>query len=136
MVFGYHLHQWQRHGDIVLADLCRRFLDRDLLKAIEVSRLSADQQQQLLAQMRDRLANEGWVGPYYSGLRQTWSRGYTLYQRGILLHQDDQLIEINQASPLIQTLTRPQQRIWLLYPRQFEAWVRQQCQASLAASLL
>lgn len=129
MVFGYHLHRWQHHRDTVLADLCRRFLDRDLLKAIEVSRLAPDQQQYLLAQVRDRLAAEGWVGHYYSGLRHIWSRGYTLYQQGILLHQDDQLLEINQASPLIQTLTRPQQRIWLLYPRPFEAWVRQQRQA-------
>lgn len=128
VVFGYHLQCWQHHGDPLLADLCRRFLDRDLLKAIEVTDLQESEQAELLERLQQQLAAQGLDGCRYSGLRHTWSRGYTLYQRGIKLHQDNQLQDINQASPLVQTLTQPVERIWLLYPRPVEAWLRQQRQ--------
>jgi HD superfamily phosphohydrolase len=34
IVFTYHLQRWQQSPDPLLADLCRRFLDRDLLKTL------------------------------------------------------------------------------------------------------
>ncbi|HEY9737673.1 MAG TPA: HD domain-containing protein [Trichocoleus sp.] len=126
VVFGYHLLQWQTHADPLLADLCRRFLDRDLLKVMEVTALTADQQNQLEHDLHQHLVTLNLDGPRYSGLRHIWSRGYTLYQRGIKLHQDQQLQDINQASPLVQTLTQPSERIWLLYPREAESWLRRQ----------
>lgn len=124
VVFGYHLQQWQSHTDPLLADLCRRFLDRDLLKAMEVTALATDQQGELEQDLHQHLATLNLDGSRYSGLRHIWSRGYTLYQRGIKLHRDQQLQDINQASPLVQTLTQPSERIWLLYPREAEAWLR------------
>lgn len=127
-VFSYHLQRWQTDTDPLLADLCRRFLDRDLLKTLEVTELPTAQQNQLAAALQDQLAALGLDGPRYSGLRHTWSRGYTLYQRGIKLHRDDQLQDLNQISPLVQTLTQPSERIWLLYPREVQGWVRQQWQ--------
>lgn len=126
ITFTYHLQQWKHHSDPCLADLCRRFLHRDLLKTLEVTDLSPDQQTHFLEQVCTHLNRLGWQGACYCGLRHIWSRGYTLYQRGIKLHQDDQLIDINQLSPLVQTLTRPSERIWLLYPREITDWVTQQ----------
>lgn len=126
VVFGYHLQQWQSHRDPLLADLCRRFLDRDLLKAMEVTGLEPQQQHQLESNLHQYLTTLGLDGPRYSSLRHTWSRGYTLYQRGIKLHRDQQLQDINQASALVQTLTQPLERIWLLYPREAEPWLKQQ----------
>jgi uncharacterized protein len=126
VVFGYHLQCWRHHQDPLLADLCRRFLDRDLLKAIEVTDLPEPEQVDLLARLQQQLTGQGLDGSRYSSLRHTWSRGYTLYQRGIKLHQDNQLQDINQASPLVRTLTQPVERIWLLYPRPIEDWLRQQ----------
>jgi uncharacterized protein len=125
VVFGYHLEQWRFHPDPLLADLCRRFLDRDLLKVIEVTDLGQAQQDQFLAVLQQKLAALGLEGDRYSGLRHIWSRGYTLYQRGIKLHRDDQLQDIKQVSPLVQTLARPFERIWLLYPRDLAEWVQQ-----------
>ncbi|MBD0267737.1 MAG: HD domain-containing protein [Cyanobacteria bacterium Co-bin8] len=125
VVFGYHLEQWRSHPDPLLADLCRRFLDRDLLKVIELTELSEEQQSQFLESLQPQLAASGLDSACYSGLRHIWSRGYTLYQRGIKLHRGDQLQDIKQVSPLVQTLAQPVERIWLLYPREVTAWVRQ-----------
>lgn len=119
-VFIYHLQRWQHHPDSLLADLCRRFVDRDLLKALDVSQLSLEQQQQLVETMRPKLQAAGFLPDYYMGLRTTVSRGYTLYQKGIKLQTNRGLQEISDRSSLIQTLTQPLQRSWLLYPREVD----------------
>ncbi len=122
-VFLYHLQRWRSHPDPVLADLCRRFIDRDLLKSREISALSPDQQQDLLHTVQAELEQQGLEAAYYAGLRTTQSSGYTLYQQGIQLKTDSGLREISELSPLVQTLSQPGQRVWLIYPRQVEAAV-------------
>lgn len=119
-VFIYHLQRWQRHPDALLADLCRRFVDRDLLKALEVTHLTSDEQALLLRKVRCWLEQINLSSGYYAGLRTALSRGYTLYQRGIKLQTVEGLQEISTRSPLIKTLTQPHQRDWLLYPREVE----------------
>jgi uncharacterized protein len=122
-VFTYHLQRWQSHDDPILADLCRRFVNRDLLKAIDISQVDQEQQQLILEAVRRDLDQMGWLPQYYTGLRTALSRGYTLYQRGIKLQTSLGLREISQLSPLVKTLTEPWQRTWLLYPRQVDPTV-------------
>lgn len=116
-VFFYHVQRWQHHADPILSDLCRRFTDRDLLKAFDISDRHAAEQDALLQQVQIELSSMGYVPEYYSGIRVSLSRGYTLYQRGIKLKDGDELREISDLSSLIQTLTHPLQRSWLIYPR-------------------
>ncbi len=125
IVFTYHLQRWRHSPDLLLADLCRRFLDRDLLKTLEVTRLTADQQTDLLAAVRTHLEQQGYSADYYSGLRRTWSRGYTTYNQGIDLHIDNAFVDIKTLSPLVQALSQSYERTWLLYPREIHPWLRQ-----------
>jgi len=119
-LFVYHLQRWQRHPDPILADLCRRFIHRDLLKTHDITALSPDQHPLLLAELYPHLKDAGFAPDYYGGIRVAWNRGYTLYQRGIKLKTDDGLQEISDASPLVKTLTQPLQKVWLLYPREVD----------------
>lgn len=116
-VFVYHLQRWQQHPDPILADLCRRFVDRDLPKTLDVSHLLPEQQTALLQQLEPRLQQAGFDPAYYCGIRVSWNRGYTLYQRGIKLQHEKGLQEISEVSPLIRTLTQPLQKTWLVYLR-------------------
>ncbi|HSM84025.1 MAG TPA: HD domain-containing protein [Nodosilinea sp.] len=125
VVFTYHLQRWRHSPDPLLADLCRRFLDRDLLKTLEVTRLSPERQQALLAELQAHLEQQGYSGDHYSGLRRTWSRGYTTYNQGICLHSDNAFVDIKELSPLVQALSQPYERTWLLYPREVHPWLRQ-----------
>jgi hypothetical protein len=120
-VCTYHLQRWQSSSDQVLADLCRRFLDRDLFKALDVTDLDPPQQQKLLCGVYQLLQQAGFMPQYYAGLRVALSRGYTLYQRGIKLQTERGLQEISELSPLVQTLIKPVQRPWLIYPREIES---------------
>jgi uncharacterized protein len=120
-VFLYHLQRWQRSDDAVLSDLCRRFLDRDLLKTLEVTALGESDRVTLLNQVHDWLTTAGYDAPSYAGIRIALSRGYTLYQRGIKVQTSQGLTELSDLSPLVKTLTYPHERAWLIYPRAIAA---------------
>ncbi|NJO79884.1 MAG: HD domain-containing protein [Cyanobacteria bacterium RM1_2_2] len=117
-VFIYHLQRWQQHADPILADLCRRFVDRDLFKATDVTAATPERQQILLQRVQKQLVDQGLEYRYYTGLRTTQSSGYTLYQQGIKLQTEQGLREISDVSPLIRTLTQGWQRSWLIHPRE------------------
>jgi len=119
-VFTYHLQRWQANPDPVLSDLCRRYLDRDLFKALDISHLNDEQRQELLTKVHFWLEELGFQAPYYAGIRVSFSSGYTLYQRGIKLQTPSGLVEISQLSALVRTLTEPYKRAWLIYPREIE----------------
>jgi uncharacterized protein len=119
-VFIYHLQRWCNHADPTLADLCRRWCDRDLLKAMDVTNWSTERLHTVLQEMRSRLTTLGLEAEYYAGLRTSYSRGYTLYQRGINLKTEAGVREISELSPLVQTLTDPLHKRWLIYPREVQ----------------
>ena len=125
VVFTYHLQRWRHSEDRLLADFSRRFLDRDLLKTLEVTRLSTDQQSQFQGEVRQYLNGQGFSGEHYCTLRHIWSRGYTTYQRGIEFYSDNTFVDIQQISPIVQTLSKSYERTWLLYPREIQPWVQQ-----------
>lgn len=115
-VLHYHLQRWQTHSDPILADLCQRFVNRRLPKATEISQYSYAQQIDILSAARCRVFGTVPDPAIYVNLRHIRNRGYTLYQRGIKLKTHAGLVAISQLSPLVQTLTQPCQRTWLLHP--------------------
>ena len=121
IVFTYHLQRWQHHQDPTLSDFCQRYLNRRLLKVQEVTYATAEEQASLLTNVQNQLFFEGVDAARYSGLRHTWSKGYSVYQRGIKIKTRRGLKDINQLSPLVQTLSEPAQRTWLIYPYEVEA---------------
>ncbi len=118
IVFTYHIQRWQQHPDPILADFCRRYINRRLLKALEVTYATPEEQKNLLENVQQQLADEGVEAHRYSGLRDTWSKGYKTYKEGIKIKTRRGLKEITQLSSLVQTLTQPAQRTWLIYPRE------------------
>ncbi|MEX0267738.1 HD domain-containing protein [Leptolyngbyaceae cyanobacterium UHCC 1019] len=119
-VFTYHLQRWQQHPDPVLSDLCRRFCDRDLFKGLDITHLDQTQRETLFSKTQHWLTQSEFDAPYYSGIRISLSRGYTLYQKGIKIQMPTGLQQISDLSPLVQTLTQPYERAWLIYPREIE----------------
>jgi len=116
-VFMYHVHRWQGSEDKILADLSRRYLDRDIFKATEISPKSLSERESLKEQLQKRLSEQGFDPEYYCGLRMTLTKGYTLYQQGIEIQTTQGLQEINTLSPLVQTLSQPIQKAWLVHPK-------------------
>lgn len=116
IVFAYHLQRWQYHADPALADFCRRYWNRKLLKMQEVTYATPQERESLLANVQQQLISAGVDCHRYSGLCNIWSEGYSVYKRGIKIQTQWGLKDINQLSPLVQTLSQPVQRTWLIYP--------------------
>ena len=124
IIFTYHLQRWQHHSDPLLADLCQRFIHRNLLKGRDVSALPEGDRLDLLAKTCSKAAEYGYEFPeVYCGLSLSQSRGYTLYQRGIKIRVDNQPVDIKQLSPIIEPLTQTYQRIWLIHPAEVTPWL-------------
>lgn len=123
-VVGYHLHRWRRHPDRVLGDLCRRYLDRDLFKTAEVTQLGEVHCQFVLNRVRALIAERGLPPDLYCALQGSQAKGYTLYEQGIFLREDGELLELADASSLVRTLIQPETRLWLVYPREIESEVQ------------
>ncbi|MGB3291952.1 MAG: HD domain-containing protein [Phormidesmis sp.] len=113
IAFTYHLQRWQSHPDPTLADFCQRYLNRRLLKALEVTHATSAEQESLLASVHQQI---GRKAVRYSGLCHIWSKGYSVYQRGIKIKTQQGLKDINQLSALVRSLSEPAQRTWLIYP--------------------
>lgn len=117
IVFMYHVHRWQSSSDRILADLCRRYLDRDLFKATEISNKTPHEQQEYLGQLQAKLWQQDLDPEYYCGIRVALTKGYTLYQQGIQIQTTQGLKDITELSPLVKTLSQPIQKAWLVHPR-------------------
>lgn len=125
IVFVYHLQRWQHHHDALLADLCQRFIHRNLLKGWDVTWLPEGDRGELLQKIRSKVAKYGYQPEIYCGLSQTRSLGYTLYQRGIKVSVEGKPVDIKQLSPIVEPLTYPYQRTWLIYPAEVTPWVEE-----------
>jgi len=115
---GYHLQRWREDGPEELAQLCGRFLDRRLLKAIGVGHLDSGDQLKALARARQLTEACGLDPDMNCGLRHQHQRGYHPYKSGLRIWDGQQLQALEQASPLVQSLTTPAEAAWLIHPRE------------------
>ncbi|WP_017328382.1 HD domain-containing protein [Synechococcus sp. PCC 7336] len=120
ILFQYPIRFWCDHPDPVLADLARRYLDRDLFKARNIAALPPDRQADLQAAAAAALAKLDLPANYYLGVRSSYARGYTPYQEGICLRGDRGDREIADLSPLVNSLAHTQPKTRLIFPREIE----------------
>lgn len=117
----YHLQQWQSSCDPILADLSRRYIHRDLLKAEDISAFSTERRTAVLEDSQHLAVQQGLDPSYYTGIQVSTTRGYTLYDRGIDVSLPDQTLDLSDVSPLVHSLIPPLRRATLIYPKEIEA---------------
>ncbi|NJK35736.1 MAG: HD domain-containing protein [Oscillatoriales cyanobacterium SM2_2_1] len=115
VVLLYHLHQWRRGNDQILADLCRRYLDRDICKTQELSKYPEVERRKILQEWQIKLQERGLDPHYYCGRRVSLTKGYTLYSQGIEVRTTHGLQDIANVSPVVATLAQSVAREWLIY---------------------
>jgi HD superfamily phosphohydrolase len=123
VIFTYPFRFWCEHPDLILSDLARRYLDRDLFKARNITHLSPDRQTELHENMSQQLLRDGLDPYYYIGIRYARTQGYSLYQQGISLKTETGFREIAELSPLVRSLIENHPLLWLVFPRQYSDWV-------------
>lgn len=119
VMLSYPLRFWSTDPDPILSDLARRYLDRDLFKARNVTHLDPDQREELQVTLAQQLVRDGLDPDSYRGIRTARIQGYTLYQQGISLLTDQGLKEIAELSPLVKSLVETRPQLWLVFPRHY-----------------
>ena len=122
---GYHLQRWREQGPAPLQELCRRLLERQLLKASDVSQLMPEQRLPLLAHARRLSETAGLQADLCCGLHQQQNRGYHPYKGGLRLWDGQRLGALEQRSALVRSLIEPTETAWLIHPAEVTAELRQ-----------
>ena len=118
---GYHLQRWQAEAPAPLASLCDRFLNRQLLKALDVSSLHTSDRLELLAAAQTMSESVGLDPTLCCGLRQHQLHGYHPYRGGLRLWDGHSLRALEQESALVSSLATPAESAWLIHPREIAA---------------
>jgi HD superfamily phosphohydrolase len=113
---GYHLLRWREEGEAELADPCRRLLDRQLLRAVDVGGLRPEERLELLAETRALAERAGLAPDGCCGLHQRQSRGYLAYKGGLRLWDGERLEALEQRSALVRSLSERLEMAWLIHP--------------------
>ena len=113
-----------------LQELCGRLLERRLLQPTDVRGLDRGQRLEVLA-LAQRLARSAGMDPELCcGLRERRSTGYRPYIGGLRLWNGQQLQALEQVSPLVESLSHPQELAWVMHPREVRDQLRQQLAAA------
>ena len=120
IITGYHIHKWQESSSKNLSNLCRRFINRHLLKALNISSLAVEFRLEALAKARI-LSDKKCINPDIScGLREQVIKSYHPYKNGLRLWDGNKLEALEKVSPLVERLIEPNQSSWLIYPKEIE----------------
>ncbi len=116
--FGYHLMCWKEKGPPILNDLCRRFLNRNLLNAINIEHLSNELKLNALTFARRYSEQFGLNPDIYCGIRIQRFHSYQPYKSGLRLWDGEQLQAIEKVSKLVEQLIKPEGASWLIHPKE------------------
>ena len=117
---GYHINKWKDSSSNNLSNLCKRFINRNLLKAFNISSFSLQVRLEALAKARI-LSEKYHIEPDINcGLREQVVKSYHPYNYGLRLWDGDKLEALEKASPLVDRLIEPNQSFWLIYPKEIE----------------
>tara|TARA_B100000214_G_scaffold345760_1_gene295885 strand:- start:97 stop:681 length:585 start_codon:yes stop_codon:yes gene_type:complete len=126
IVTGYHISKWQESSFKKLSQLCARFINRNLLKALNISSFSLEIRLEALAKARI-LAEKYCIDPDIScGLREQIVKSYHPYKYGLRLWDGKNLQALEEVSPLVERLIEPNQSSWLIYPKEIEIELRKE----------
>lgn len=117
---GYHISKWKDSPSSNLSNLCKRFLNRDLLKALNISFLSQESKLEGLSIAINLSEREGIEANYSCGIREQRVESYHPYKGGLRLWDGANLQALEKASPIVERLIKPNESTWLIYPKEIE----------------
>ena len=123
---GYHIFRWKEDAPDPLSELCKRFLNRNLLKAFDIGYLTNESQLKVLAIARKLAQREGENPDLSCALRKQKLHGYHPYKSGLRIWDGQNLSSLENASPLVERLKIPKETSWLIYPRDIHEGLKEE----------
>ncbi len=111
----YHLNKWKEEGSESLSKLCRMFLSRNLLKAIDITSLNNIKKLELLASAKRLCEDNNLDSSLFCGIKEKSFNGFET-NNSLKIWDGNYLSPLQNSSTLIKTLTQSDENALLIYP--------------------
>ena len=115
VTFYYHLIRWKDESFEPLSTLCKMFINRDLLKASEISFLSKLDRLETLAFARKLCATNNYDPDIFCGIRVRSFKGFES-NNALKIWDGAYQNSLENSSALIKTLMKSKESCFIIYP--------------------
>jgi len=116
ITFNYHLIRWKDESFEPLSTLCKMFIDRDLLKASDISFLSKIDRLEVLAFARKLCEKNNFNSEIFCGIKERSFKGFES-NNALKIWNGTYLVSLEDSSPLIKTLMKSEESSLIIYPK-------------------
>jgi hypothetical protein len=107
--------RWRDESFEPLSRLCKMFIDRDLLKASDISFLSKIDRLKILAFARKLCEKNGYNSEIYCGIKEKSFKGFES-NNALKIWDGTYQSSLETSSALIKTLMRSEESSFIIYP--------------------
>ena len=125
VTFYYHLIRWKDESFEPLATLCKMFIDRDLLKASDISFLSKINRLKILAFARKLCNSNNYDSEIFCGIKEKSFKGFES-NNALKIWDGIYQSSLENSSELIKTLMKSEESSFILYPSEFNNEIKNQ----------
>ncbi len=115
ITFNYHLIRWKEESFEPLSTLCKMFIDRDLLKASDISFLSKIDRLKILAFARQLCEKNNYDAEIFCGIKERSFKGFEA-NNALKIWDGTYQRSLEDSSALIKTLMKSEESSLIIYP--------------------
>ena len=115
ITFYYHLIRWKDESFEPLSTLCRMFIDRELLKASDISFLNKIQRLEILAFARKLSEKNNYDSEIFCGIKERSFKGFES-NNALKIWDGNFQNSLENSSALIKTLMKSEESSFIIYP--------------------
>ncbi len=125
VVFYFHLMKWKDESFEPLKTLCRMFIDRNLLKASDISFLTKLKRLEILAFARKKCTFNNYNSEIFCGIKETSFQGFKS-NNSLKIWDGTYQKSLENHSELIKTLMKSYTSSLIIYPGEFRKDIEDQ----------
>ena len=125
ITFYYHLIKWKDESFEPLSTLCKMFIDRDLLKASDITSLSKIDRIKILACARKLCEKNNLDSEIFCGIKERSFKGFES-NNALKIWDGTYQSSLENSSSLINTLMKPNESSFIIYPNVIKNEIRNQ----------
>ena len=118
IIFYYHLMQWKDQSFEPLKTLCEMFIDRNLLKATDITFLSKIKKLEILAFTRNKCKSKNYDADIFCGIKERSFKGFKS-NNSLKIWDGTYQSALENHSDLVKTLMSSKESSLIIYPGEF-----------------
>ncbi len=125
VTFYYHLIRWKDESCEPLSTLCKMFIDRNLLKASDISFLSKINRLEILAYARKLCESNNYDSEIFCGIKERSFKGFES-NNALKVWDGTYQNSLEKSSALIKTLMQSKESSLIIYPDKIKNEIKNQ----------